>query len=389
MKKLVSIIIPLYNNEQYISDCLQSIVEQTYKNIEIIVVDDGSSDSSYNVACEYQEKHNCIKVVKKSNGGVSSARKRGFQESKGDYIMFVDSDDKLLPELVEKLIEREADIVCSNITHIKNNTNWIQRNGVGEGEYSTEEEMNYIKDNMIYLKGTDEFGILGYLPGKLFKREIVKKVFNNYNTNIYIAEDEAFVYSAILQCKSLQIIDDSLYCYIHRCYSAMEKKDYKILNNFSEYYEYLYNIFSEEKEHQLLIKQLEKHMMFWLNTVLINKMGFMYYKDRRYSVNDIEDFIGKRIVIYGTGNVGKGYMYHLGKIDCTIVDMIDRKGNAALGIKEMKEVTHMEYDIIVIAVLNENDAKKIKNDLLALGVKEERIYWSKPQDLIWKMDYSD
>ena len=119
------------------------------------------------------------------------------------------------------------------------------------------------------------------------------------------------------------------------------------------------------------------------------KMGFTFYKDRRYSVNDIEGFIGKRIVIYGTGNVGKGYMYYLEKIDCTIVGLLDRKGNAALGIKDMKEVTHMEYDIIVIAVLNENDAKKIKNDLLALGVKEERIYWSKPQDLTWKMDYSD
>ena len=114
MEKLVSVIIPAYNIEKYISRCLDSIIAQTYNNLEIIVVDDGSKDQTAEILDDYQKRDSRIIVIHKENGGVSSARNQGLDIAKGDYIGFVDGDDLIKPNMYEvlvKLLEEEnADI---------------------------------------------------------------------------------------------------------------------------------------------------------------------------------------------------------------------------------------------------------------------------------------
>lgn len=104
-KPKVSIIVPVYNTKDFIYDCLDSLVNQTYKNIEIVIVDDGSNDGSDMVCQEYQEKYGNIVFVSKENGGLSSARNYGIKHSSGDYITFVDSDDYLNPDSIEILVD--------------------------------------------------------------------------------------------------------------------------------------------------------------------------------------------------------------------------------------------------------------------------------------------
>ena len=93
MDDLISVIVPVYNVEEYLDRCIESIVNQTYKNLEILLIDDGSTDNSYNICDKWAKKDNRIKVVHKENGGVSSARNVGLDVATGDYIGFVDSDD--------------------------------------------------------------------------------------------------------------------------------------------------------------------------------------------------------------------------------------------------------------------------------------------------------
>ena len=116
--KLISIIIPIYNNEKFISRCLDSIINQTYKKIEIIIVNDGSTDKSLDVISKYEKKDNRIKVINKKNEGVSIARNIGIESSKGDYITFVDADDWLELDAIEKLYieitEKNVDVVRGN-----------------------------------------------------------------------------------------------------------------------------------------------------------------------------------------------------------------------------------------------------------------------------------
>ena len=110
----ISVIIPAYNAEKYISECLDSVLRQSYKNIEIIVVDDGSADNTYTVVEGYSERHSNIVLVHQENGGVCSARNKGLDMASGDFIMFLDADDYLVQNAVEILlfdaIEHGADI---------------------------------------------------------------------------------------------------------------------------------------------------------------------------------------------------------------------------------------------------------------------------------------
>ena len=109
---LVSIIVPIYNAEKYIFGLIENLMNQTYKNIEIILVNDGSTDNSLNICNELQSKDNRIKVIDKKNGGVSSARNKGIKESKGEYITFIDSDDNIGEDYVRKMVENVEDTYC-------------------------------------------------------------------------------------------------------------------------------------------------------------------------------------------------------------------------------------------------------------------------------------
>ena len=113
-EKLVSVIIPAYNIEDYIGRCLDSVLSQTYKNLEILVVDDGSSDCTGEILDDYEKKDQRIRVIHKENGGVSSARNIGIEAATGDYIGFVDGDDLMEPEMYKTLVnllkEENADI---------------------------------------------------------------------------------------------------------------------------------------------------------------------------------------------------------------------------------------------------------------------------------------
>ena len=116
---LISVIIPIYNVEQYLKECLESVINQTYRNLEIILVDDGSKDKSGKICDEYKNKDERIKVVHKENGGLSDARNAGMKIATGKYIQFIDSDDFIDKDMIETLynliIENEADIsMCSN-----------------------------------------------------------------------------------------------------------------------------------------------------------------------------------------------------------------------------------------------------------------------------------
>ena len=100
MNALISVIVPVYNAESYLSDCLESLTRQTHRELEILVVDDGSADNSAALCEEWEKKDERIRLIRKENGGVSSARNRGLDEAQGEYVAFVDADDWILPEML-------------------------------------------------------------------------------------------------------------------------------------------------------------------------------------------------------------------------------------------------------------------------------------------------
>ena len=128
MKPLISVIVPVYNVEEYLPKCLESIINQTYKNLEIILVDDGSTDNSGIICEDYAEKDKRIKVVHQTNLGISAARNAGLDLCSGDYITFVDSDDYIECDEIEVLVDQIVPngIVCNGSTIIYQNKKIIK-----------------------------------------------------------------------------------------------------------------------------------------------------------------------------------------------------------------------------------------------------------------------
>ena len=126
-EKKVSVIIPIYNAAQYLHKCLKSVISQTYKNLDIIMIDDGSSDDSYSIAKEYQEKDSRIRLFTQTNIGLISTRKRGIELAEGEIVGFVDSDDWIEPIMYERLVQRLEYIVITQMVREKNGMIFIRK----------------------------------------------------------------------------------------------------------------------------------------------------------------------------------------------------------------------------------------------------------------------
>ena len=179
---LISIIIPAYNIENYIAKCLDSLLNQTYKNLEIIVVDDGSSDDTGKIVDEYAVKYENIKLIHKKNGGVSAARNTGIEVASGYYIGFVDGDDTVDEEMFEVLINN-AIKYNADISHCGYKMVFPSR-------------IDYYYNTGILVEQDNQLGLKDLIIGnrvepglvnKLYKRELFKKV--RLNENIKINED--------------------------------------------------------------------------------------------------------------------------------------------------------------------------------------------------------
>ena len=257
MNELVSIIVPVYNTEKYLSKCLNSILEQTYKNIEIILINDGSTDDSLKVCKEYEKKDKRIKLINKENEGLSATRNLGILTAKGKYIGFIDSDDfiesDMFNNLYEDMVNNNSDISICKIT---NSDEYLHEN--------KKNEVKILNNKEAILKLLYDQEINNYVCNKLIKKEMFK--------NIKFPEGRKFEDLAIMHCliekaKTITFDDYIGYHYIQRKGSITKsitesyltdylwatdkfistiKKNHKELANEIEstYAKYLVNIFS-------------------------------------------------------------------------------------------------------------------------------------------------
>lgn len=219
MDNLISIIVPVYNVEKYLQDCVESICGQTYKNLEILLIDDGSSDCSGKICDELAEKDSRIHVVHKQNEGVSAARNIGLEVARGKYIGFVDGDDLCEPKMYEKLhialVEAKADIVFCGFSDFSDSFKLNRKEPLNSGCYSKEEIKEKIIRSMVGTPTTAPrcAPIMGTLCRCLFKSEIIKIPTPIRMQRIKMAEDLLFDIEYLCRCESAVVIEESLYNY--------------------------------------------------------------------------------------------------------------------------------------------------------------------------------
>lgn len=205
---LISVIVPVYNMEQYLERCVNSIVDQTYRNLEIILVDDGSTDRSPRMCDEYAAKDGRIKVVHKVNGGLSDARNAGLQVATGTYIGYVDSDDWIEPQMYQRMyeacIEHQAQVAVCRYAKIYRDH--VDREG--NGQVTVFDREGILK---IYLTDQPEYVVYNSVWSKLFAREIVEGVLFPVGKN---SEDIMYTTKAFCNLKKAVYIDECLYDYV-------------------------------------------------------------------------------------------------------------------------------------------------------------------------------
>lgn len=388
----VSVIIPVYNTSAYLKQCLDSVSAQTLKELEIICVDDGSSDDSPEILDAYAAKCPRMRVIHKENGGVVLARRTGELAARGEYIGYVDSDDWIDEKMYERLYtcaaEHEAELVSSGY--------WLEGNytsecldGIEGGMYAGG-RIKELRENTIYCMKKKDTGLRAPLPCKLFSKKLIERIPVLIPGEVTMSEDKLQTTACVLECRSAYIIKESYYHYRINQASATRRGNPSYLLCVDQVYQYFRKLYEHPDFTERMKQQAELYIMDMLLVAVNTRLGFttrnLLWIDP-YWLEQIPE--GKRIVLYGAGEAGRKYRTQLlekgrhmyaGCIDFEH----DRIQDEVLKVQSPKLLTRMEYDCIVITIKNAGKAEEVRERLKALGVENSRILWFEQKELFWK-----
>ena len=252
---LISIIIPVYKVEKYLEKCIESVLKQTYTNLQIILVDDGSPDNCGKICDEYAKKDSRIEVIHKINGGLSDARNVGINRANGRYIGFVDSDDYIKEDMYEKLInlikEYDADISICNLYDVIDGNECIRNKDNGIHEYS---RIDILKEILL------DKNIQSYAWNKLYKKELfdeikypIGKKYEDIGTTFYLFE----------KCNKIVVTSEPEYYYLKRADSLVNNVTESTILDYTEIIIQRYLYIKQN------IKELRKYNNYYLAKTLI------------------------------------------------------------------------------------------------------------------------
>lgn len=388
MRPLVSVIVPIYNTEEYLPRCIESIREQTYMEMEIVLVDDGSTDSSGKISDDYALKDERICVIHQPNQGIISAKKAALRECHGEYVMFVDSDDwiekELLKTMLYRLLETNCSLVCSNVFIDESGRTTENRNGIPCGVYETDK----ICRDLFYYKDTKQYGVLPYSVAKLFPREMLQKVMNHIGSDIRYSEDKAIVFGFVFQNIRVCFMDAAYYHYCIRTSSVSHVENPDFLVELTAFYKYTKKLFEVHKERNFLLRQLGRWLLDEVKFTVNYRLGLTENGKSLYGVSyELDPSVfqsnNRNVILYGAGCVGMDYHKKLGESMkfclCGWVDKSFRKyREAGFDVQPVEYIRNSEYDYILVAVKKENVFNEIREELKGMGVMDDKIIWGKP-----------
>lgn len=387
INELLSVIVPVYNVEQYIAQCIESIQKQTYRCLEIILVNDGSTDSSARICAYYASIDKRITLVDKKNEGVIKARIEGMSRARGQYITFVDSDDWLDEVAFEKMMgyAQKNEVVMAGKINVFNTLTQKEFIRIRPGYYDLEQIKTEIIPYMLWDYRIDAWGVDPSLCIKIFNKECLEKhLLNTKGLDVHFGDDSCVVYPMMLEVKNVFVIHE--YHYYHRHCQKNEVAGYisdnKFLSKIYKVYSYLNDIFSKSDYSESLLRQLEhfylKHIELrkqaWNEYRVASKVIFPYWRINKEA----------RVVLYGAGDVGK-QLYYQNKENCfcEIILWVDKNGvdtkrkHIVDHVYPINQMNNVEFDYVLIAVNSGDLACEIKSSLIRMQISEDKIIWSR------------
>lgn len=380
---VLGVIVPVYNTAELLECCLMSIRNQSMDNMRIVIVDDGSTDNSGNIADEFALITPFTKVVHQENQGVLSAIKRGIKELDSEYVTIVDSDDWIAPETynsLESFMDESFDIIdFPMVRYLSNKKCYVSANGRKKGIYDKSTIFDKLIGTMIWDIETKEHGLNPSLCNKLIKKDLfdeciekVPMLSGNYG------QDMVILYPMIKKVESFVFAETGKY--IHRLRNsgiAPYITDKKFYRNLLEIYEFLCDSFDNDP---VIVKQLDFH--FWETSQLHLKLyGFTQDKKNELFLFPFQIIPrASKLILYGAGRVGNEYYKQIQLTGyCQVVAWVDRFKTISengSSIQQPENLLTIDYDYIVVAVYEEKIANEIIKFLEMMGASRNKIVWS-------------
>lgn len=245
MNKKVSIILPIYNVEDYLEKCVESVRNQTYDNLEIILVDDGAKDSSPQICDKLAKEDNRIKVIHKANGGLSSARNAGYEAATGEYLMYIDSDDKVKENIVSKCMEAMerdgSDIVIYGYEKVDESDNILEICTWGDKVFNHDEMVEYLYEGITQMS-------FGYAWNKLYRKAILDESGILADSKIIDREDLVYNMELLPFVQKVTYIDYAGYEYLQRSTSLLHNSNLARLDGIEYFVNRMKNISTGNQE---------------------------------------------------------------------------------------------------------------------------------------------
>lgn len=377
----ISIIVTIYNIDSYITKCIESIINQSYKDIEIILIDDGSTDSSGKICDEYKKMDDRIIVLHKANGGLVSARKAGANIAAGQYIIGMDGDDWLENDYVENFsraaIESEADIIWT-ISHTRDYGTHcdIWRAYCAEG---LELDNNNVQENLLDIV-SGKYGFQNDIEYSVWTKCVKKDVYlnaqNRVSEKIVQGEDLAFTVFCLCETRKVKFIDNKGYHYIQRPNSIVHNAAKYSTESDDILFKKLTSYLNEQKKDVEGLKNVVSS--FYIRAYALHDFSKLQYKNAGYLYPFDKVKNNSRIIIYGAGKIGRNIMSYLSKTDgYEVIAWCDSHayGNEIDGhiVKSIADILSSEYDFIVLATNKTRLADEMRAILIRNGVSDYKI----------------
>ena len=399
---MISIIIPMYNAENYIEKCLRSVLDQTFTDIEVIVINDGSTDGSEAIVRSIAEGDLRVHLFSQDNHGLVNARKQGIKRSRGEYVLFVDADDWISENAVEELyklaLDNNADVVASGAmkAYLFEGSNEVipeeipeeslDENGRFWGSYKETniaepglyrgEKLEELKSKLFCMEETFCMALLPYLWNKLWKRELIERFVLAADERITVGEDVAIGFPAILASGSLVVTNACYYYYRQNNASMMktigdEQAEYENAKRLDSY-------LRDKCDELGYLDQVGAGLdRFLFNQVCTRAYSVLNRGKECQGLYPFMDQMPENLVIYGAGELGKAvYRYASGKTNVKAwidgrADIYQRLGMPVISINEYIPDAQ---DTIVVAVFRKKSVDAIVKDLADKGAREENIH---------------
>lgn len=386
---MLSVVVTVYNIEKYIENCLKSIINQSYRDIEIIVVDDGSYDASGEICEEFAKLDKRITTIHQVNKGPHEARRTGLNNANGEYIIFIDGDDEIDEKLCEKMLfwikESNADFVhCNFLTNGQLVIKGIRQDRkINYSEMTNEERKEYIINHVLSRK--NEF-ISPSLWSKIFNKQFISLCFEKIDSSCIYGEDLILLCHIIMNAKNGIVCKDALYNYMQRDDSLSQRHDLISLERISRMF---YDLKKNLSKYGMTY-ELENALNQYYSDCILDTLGKIdnpNFHINQYMFPAIDLLRGKKVIIYGAGKVGKDYYDQLSRYkDIEIVGWVDKNASTMdldyFTINEPESIRNYVSDIVLIAVNEFEVSQDIKKEIIEFGIDIRKVIWREPDKTI-------